>query len=73
MCSRDEEGDDAKDAADRADDPEAEGDLRLRPAEPLEVMMDRREEEDALARQFDASHLQDYGASLNDEDDADER
>ena len=37
-------------AADRGDDPEAQDDLRLRPAEQLEVVVDRRHQEDGRLR-----------------------
>src|SRR5271167_5120481 len=41
------------------DDPEANDDLRLGPAELLEMMMDRRHLEDALAGELERHHLHD--------------
>ena len=46
------------------DDPEANDDLRLGPAELLEVMVDRRHLEDALSGQLERHHLDDDGDRL---------
>src|SRR5262245_28144004 len=46
-------------AEDRADDPEANHDLRLGPRLHLEVVVDRRDEEHALPRSLEAHHLND--------------
>src|SRR5258707_5050632 len=53
------------------DDPEADHDLRLGPAELLEMMMDRRHAEDALARELERHHLHDDGDRLQHEQAAD--
>src|SRR6201991_3400920 len=42
------------------DDPEADDDLRLGPAELLEMMVDRRHLEDTLSRQLERRHLHDH-------------
>src|SRR5207249_5151144 len=49
------------------DDPEADDDLRLGPAEELEVVMDGRHAEDALAAELEGDHLPDHGERLADE------
>src|SRR6185437_1764179 len=43
--------------ADRGDDPEAQDDLRLRPSLQLEVVMDRRHQEDAFSERLEGDHL----------------
>src|SRR6266566_3268580 len=55
------------------DDPEADDDLRLGPAELLEVMMDRRHPEDPLAGQLVRHHLHDDRDRLEHEQPADHR
>src|SRR5262249_34479187 len=42
------------------DDPEADHDLRLGPAELLEMVVDRRHAEDALAGELEGDHLDDH-------------
>src|SRR5262245_59947680 len=42
------------------DDPEADHDLRLGPAEVLEMVMDRRHHEHALAGELERGHLHDH-------------
>src|SRR5213076_2532381 len=49
------------------DDPEADDDLRLGPAEELEVVMDGRHAEDALAAELEGDHLPDHRERLADE------
>src|SRR5262245_41017827 len=44
--------------ADGGDDPEAEHDLRLRPGQQLEVMMDRRHQQDAAAEHLEGGDLE---------------
>src|SRR5271154_6040263 len=51
----------AGDREDRGDDPEADDDGRLLPALLLEVMVERRHAEDALARELEARDLHDHG------------
>src|ERR1700761_8632662 len=53
------------------DDPEADHDLRLGQAQLLEVMMDRRHPEDALARQLEGGDLHDDRHRLQHEQAAD--
>src|SRR5438093_12704362 len=48
------------------DDPEADDDLRLGPAEELEVVMDGRHAEDALAAELEGDHLPDHRERLDD-------
>src|SRR5437868_3197733 len=55
------------------DDPEADHDLRLGPAELLEMVMDRRHPEDALAGELERHHLHDDGDRLQHEQSADHR
>src|SRR5690606_100426 len=57
---------------DNADDPEADHDLRLGPAEMLEVMVDRRHLEDALAGEFERGDLNDHRDGLEYEQAADD-
>src|SRR5918993_681226 len=59
-------------AADRRDDPEAQDDLRLRPRHELEMVVDRRHEEDALAERLEGEDLDQHAQRLDDEDAADE-
>src|ERR687898_1182630 len=59
-------------AADRRDDPEAQDDLRLRPRLELEVMVDRRHQEDALAEHLEGEDLDEDGERLDHEDAAHE-
>src|SRR5919197_2945209 len=54
------QGGEAGDREDRGDDPEADDDGRLLPSLLLEMMMERRHAEDALARQLEARHLDDH-------------
>ena len=54
------------------DDPETDDDLRLRPSEELEVVVERRHPEDPLARELERAHLEDHGDRLDDEEPADE-
>src|SRR5579862_491668 len=58
---------------DDRDDPEADDDLRLGPAEELEVVVDRRHAEDALPPQLERHHLADHRQRLDDEDAADDQ
>src|SRR5690242_10124875 len=55
------------------DDPEADHDLRLGPALLLEMMVQRRHHEYALARHLERHHLHDDGNRLDDEQPADHR
>src|SRR3984893_17561113 len=55
------------------DDPEPDHDLRLRPAELLEVMMDGRHAEHALTRELVREHLYDHRDGFQDEEPADDR
>src|ERR1700742_5158162 len=55
------------------DDPEADHDLRLGPAQLLEVMMDRRHAEDTLARELEGGDLHDHGDRFQHEQTADHR
>src|SRR5450631_429655 len=54
------------------DDPEPDHDLRLGPAELLEVMVDRRHPEHALAGQLERHHLHDHGNRFEHEQAADD-
>src|SRR5258705_2568823 len=54
------------------DDPEADYDLRLRPSELLEVMMQRRHLEDALAGELERKHLHDHRHRFEHEQTADD-
>src|SRR5271169_635437 len=56
-----------------SDDPEPHDDLRLGPAELLEMMMNRRHAEDPPARQLERGHLHHDGKRLHDEKSADDR
>src|ERR1039458_1083536 len=49
-----------KQCEDQRADPEAHNHLRLRPAKLLKVMVQRRHEKDALATQFERTHLQNH-------------
>src|SRR4029077_5855148 len=53
------------------DDPEPDHDLRLGPAQLLEMMMDRRHLEDALARELEGRDLHDYRNRFQHEQSAD--
>src|SRR5208282_6137771 len=53
------------------DNPEANDDLRLGPAELLEMMVDRRHLEDALAGELERHHLHDHRHRLEHEQAAD--
>src|ERR1044071_7135286 len=53
------------------DDPEPDHDLRLGPALLLEVMMDRRHLEDALAGELERDHLHDHRDRFEHEQSAD--
>src|SRR5688500_1265343 len=55
-----------------ADDPEADDDRRLRPAELLEMVVDRRHPEDALAGALVDQDLDDHRQRLDDEQAADD-
>src|SRR4051812_4814200 len=55
------------------DDPEADHDLRLGPAELLEMMMDRRHLEDALTGQLEGRDLHDHRDGFEHEQAADHR
>ena len=57
-------------AADRGDDPEAQDDLRLRPGLQLEVVVDRRHQEDPLAEDLEREDLDQHGERLDHEDPA---
>ena len=56
-----------------ASDHEARDDLRLAPADQLEVVVERRHPEDALAGQLERADLDDDRQRLEDEDAADDR
>src|SRR5579883_2232655 len=58
---------------DEGDDPETHDDLRLGPAELLEMMVDRRHAEDALAGHLERSDLHDDRQGFDDEQSADDR
>src|SRR5262245_267551 len=64
--------DEAAGAEDRGHDPEAHRDPRLRPGLHLEVVVQRRHEEDAPAEALEAHDLDDHGERLDHEDAADE-
>ena len=55
------------------DDPEADHDLRLGPAQLLEMVVDRRHQEDALAGALEDGDLDDHRERLDDEEAADDR
>src|SRR5215813_9295847 len=55
------------------DDPEPDHDLRLGPAELLEVMVDRRHPEHALAGELERDHLHDHRHRFEHEQAADDR
>ena len=55
------------------DDPEADHDLRLGPAHLLEVMVDRRHPEHALAGELERDHLHDHRHRFEHEQPADDR
>ena len=59
-------------AADRGDDPEAQDDLRLRPGAELEVVVDRRHQEHALAERLERGDLDQHRQRLDDEDAAED-
>src|SRR5580704_5945533 len=54
------------------DDPEADDDLRLGPAELFEMMVDRRHLEDALSGELERHHLHDHRYRLEHEQSADD-
>src|SRR5579863_234618 len=62
----------AGDREDRGDDPEADDDGRLLPALALEMVMQRRHAEHALAGELEARHLDDHGNGFEDEQAADD-
>src|SRR5579884_1685454 len=65
---------DAEQPGHHADHPEAHRDLRLRPTEQLEMVVERRHLEDALAvGQLEVTDLQDDREGLRHEDEADDR
>src|SRR5258706_239250 len=53
---------------DEGHDPEADDDLRILPADQLEVMMERRHAEDPLAGELEGADLQDHGEGLDHEE-----
>ena len=55
------------------DDPEPDHDLRFGPAQLLEMVMNGRHPEDALAAQLERTHLQNHGKRLDDENSADKK
>src|SRR5690606_38643879 len=57
---------------DHGDDPEADHDLAFGPAELLEMMMDRRHQEDAAAGHLEEADLDDDRQRLHDEEAADD-
>src|SRR5919204_643775 len=59
--------------ADRGHDPEAQDDLRLRPAEDLEVMVDGGHQEDALAEGLEGEDLDEHAQRFDDEDAAEDQ
>src|SRR5581483_859457 len=59
-------------AEDRAGDPEAHHDLRLGPGLHLEMVMDRRHQERALAEVLEGEDLDHHGERLDQEDPADQ-
>src|SRR5215207_2543425 len=59
-------------AADRGDDPEAQDDLGLRPGLELEVVMDRRHQEDPAPEHLEGEDLDEDGERLDHEDPAHE-
>src|SRR6185503_18214849 len=61
----------AEQREDEGHDPEADDDLRLLPAHQLEVVVQGRHAEDALAAQLEGGHLQDDGQGLDHEQAAD--
>src|SRR3954470_1498208 len=58
--------------AHRGDDPEAQDDLRLRPPEDLEVVVDRGHQEDPLAERLEREDLQHHAGGLEHEDPAED-
>src|SRR5690606_20335612 len=67
------QGREREERADERDDPEADDDLRLGPAEQLEVVVDRRHAEDPLPAELEGADLEDHRERLDDEDAADDR
>src|SRR5262245_52240253 len=67
------EGGERHQGAHDRDDPEADDDLRLGPAEQLEVVVNGRHAEDALAAQLERDDLPDDRQRLHDEDEPDEQ
>src|SRR5215831_15846987 len=65
------QGGEAGERQHHGDDPEADHDLRLSPAELFEMMMDRGHLEDALARQLEGGDLHDHGDRFQHEQSAD--
>src|SRR4051812_16353340 len=69
MASPDFQGGNGEEGEQRGDDPEADDDLGFRPPLHLEVVMDRRAQEDALAAaQAEAGDLQGDRQGFEDED-----
>src|SRR5258706_4316416 len=62
----------AEQRKDDRDNQEARDHLRLAPPNELEVVMDRRHLEHALARELEGSDLDDHGERFGDEDAADD-
>src|SRR5579885_635832 len=67
------QGSEARDREDRGDDPEPDDDGGLLPALLLEMMVQRRHAEDALARELVARNLHDHGHGLQHEEAANDR
>ena len=66
------QGGETNQGQDRGDDPEADDDGRLLPALLLEMMMQWRHGEDALARELEGRDLDDHRDSLEHEQSADD-
>src|ERR1700733_11729104 len=62
----------ADEREDEGDDPESHHDLRLRPTELFEMMVDRSHLEDTLAGQLERYDLDDHGERLDHEETADD-
>src|ERR1700726_2270391 len=71
VCSPQLERGEAGQRQHHRDDPEPDHDLRLGPAQLLEMMMDRRHLEDALARELEGRNLHDHRNRFQHEQSAD--
>src|SRR3990167_3717800 len=70
---REEEDDEAERAENSGNDPKTHGNLRFRPAQGFEVVMQRRREKDFFPTQFFAYDLNNNPQRLDDKDDREKR